>query len=410
MTRTAAHGGTISRLLGRLGGVAGSLVLGQVIVGLTYVLAARAISPAELGVVATCAAIGTIGATLFDAGLISLLVREVAGGTLSVQEARAVSCGKRRLIAVMFVPALVADMVITPSVAMGVILSFLGPAIWEAQTANGLLRAEGRFSRAVTGQLGGRLIGLGLVVLLSMTGWQEFALPTALVFAFATEAVVDRLFLGRAMAERRTLRATRGLHREGIGYGLTSLAASAQQLDTPLVALGAGLSEAGLYAAAGRLLGPLNFLATSLGMVAAPWLAEARADGAKLRAEENRVIRVGACLCLAPLLAAAVGPVLLPLVLGAQYRASGAVFAILALGSVLSSANQPLAIIAQNRGAQQNVALAVCVGLGLGLVATYGLALAGGATWAAAALLVSQLYILVHLGLTVRRLRSGRRS
>ena len=117
-------------------------------------------------------------------------------------------------------------------------------------------------------------------------------------------------------------------------------------------------------------------------------------------------MRVGAVLCLAPLTVAAVGPLIIPLLLGSDYVASGSVFTVLAIGSVMSTANQPLAIIVQNRGRQRTVAVAVATGLGIGLVATYGLAAVGGAVWAAVGFLVSQLYILVHLGLTVRRLRA----
>src|SRR3978361_140394 len=85
---------------------------------------------------------------------------------------------------------------------------------------------------------------------------------------------------------------------------------------SPPTSRGSGAFEAGLYAGGGRLLGPLTFLANSLGMVAAPWLARAGNDEAALRGEERRVVRVGAALCVAPLVAAGAGPPLLPLLLG----------------------------------------------------------------------------------------------
>lgn len=397
--------GALSVLIGRLTGVAGSLVLGQLFVGLTYVVAARGLTPAQLGLIATCTAIGTIGSTVFDAGLNALLVREIASGNLTLPDARAFVRTKRRLVGLLVVPTLVACVLIAPTVPMGLILGLLGVGVWEAQTANALLRADHRFARAATSQIVGR--GLGLLVVLGSTLVEqtEIGLPVGLVLSFALEAAIDRVALGAAGVRARPQRDAVPFYREGIGYGLSSLAASAQQLDTPLVAMGGGATTAGLYAAAGRLINPLAFLANALGLVGGPWLADARNDPARLHAEERRFLRIAAVVCLAPLVAGAAGPWLIPFLLGDEYAASGTVFVVLAVGSMIASMNQPLAIIAQNRGRQRSVALAVGVGLGIGLVATYLFSALGGAVWAAVGLVVSQLYIVVHLGMMVIRLR-----
>jgi O-antigen/teichoic acid export membrane protein len=409
MTGTLAPSKALRVLLARIGGVAGALVLGQVILGLTYIIAARAITPAVLGTVSTCVAIGTIAALAFDAGLSNLLVREVASQRLTLQEARALVRSKRRLAIALLAPLLVANLTIAPAVGTGVLLGCYGLAVWEAQTANSLLRAQEQFWRAAIGQLSGRMVGLAVVAVGFLFAPHAFAVdyafPAGLISAFVVEAVIDRAFLGPPRARPRPQREAWVHYREGLGYGLASLAASAQQLDTPLVAAGGGMVSAGLYSAAGRLLNPLGFLATSLGLVGAPALARVNHDPNMLRIEERRLLRVTACAALAPLVAAAAGPFILPLLLGDTYRASGTVFAILAVGSVFSTINQPLAMVVQNRGHQTIVAVAVATGLGIGLAATYVLALLGGATWAAGGFMVSQLYILTHLGLTTRRLR-----
>ena len=168
---------------------------------------------------------------------------------------------------------------------------------------------------------------------------------------------------------------------------------------------GAGAFQAGLYAAGGRLLGPLTFLANSLGLVASPWLARAGADEAALRGEERRVLRVGAALCLAPLVAAVAGPPLIPLLLGPDYARSGTVFAILAIGAAVVTLNQPFAVIAQNRGRQRAVAVGIATGLSIGLLATLLLSWWGGAVWAAVGYVISQVVIFVLLGLAARRAR-----
>lgn len=400
----ARSGGALSLLLSRLGGIAGALAAAQLATGLTYVVAARAIEPATLGLVATCVAIATIAAVVFDAGLTDLLVREVAAGRIERTGARAAVAAKRRLAVLPVILVSAATLWIAPDPVSGLLLGFLGLACWEAQTANGMLRARERFRHAATAQIVGRFSGLGVVVIVQFAA-PVAALPAALLVSFAAEALIGRLYLGpgaRATPQREMV----GLYRDGVGYGLSSLAASAQQLDTPLVALGGGAASAGLYTAAGRLLGPLGFLPTSLSLVGAPWLARSGADRAALLAEERRVLRIAALLCVFPLLAAVAGPWAVPLVLGADYQLSGTVFAVLAVGSVLSTMNQPLAMIVQNRRRQRSVALAVGIGLGIGLVATYVLAVIGGPVLAAVGFTASQAYILVHLALVARRLRA----
>lgn len=396
----------IGLLLGRLAGVAGALAAGQVLVGLMYVVGARAIPPATLGLIATCVAIATIAATVFDAGLIALLTREVAASAIGTDRARGVVRTKRRLAWVLVLPTTAACVAIAPTTASGLVLGFLGLAMWEAQSRNGLLRAQERFTVAATAQVTGRALGLVAVALLVLAGAPDLALPIALVLAFAIEAGLDKVFLGAARAPTPSQREVWGLYREGFSYGLASLAASAQQLDTPLVALGAGPAGAGLYAAAGRLLGPLGFFATSLGLVGAPWLARARDDETALRGEERRVFRIALLFTVAPLSAAVLGPPLLPLVLGPEYAASGPVLAVLAVGSVFSTLNQPLAIMLQNRGHQRTTGVAIGIGLGLGLVSTWVLAVLGGAVWAAVGFVLSQIAILVHLAVAARRVRA----
>ena len=398
--------GTLSLFLGRIGGVAGALVVGQLVLGVTYVVGARAISPATLGLIATCAAIGQVAATVVDLGMINYLVRETAAGRIDVARARAVVAGKRPwALLVLLLVGIGTSALLAPTAGSAVLLAVVGVAMYEAQTANGLLRAQERFAKASTGQLSGRVGGLAVAFVLALSGVGEVALAAAIPASFLLEAVIDRAFLGSAAQRRRPTSELVEHHRESVGFGLANLAASAQQLDTPLVTAGAGAFQAGLYAAGGRLLGPLTFLANSLGMVAAPWLARAGTDEAALRVEERRVLRVGAALCAAPLIAAVVGPPLIPLLLGQEYASSGTVFAILAIGAAVVTLNQPFAVIAQNRGRQQAVAVGIAVGLAFGLVATYVLSSFGGAVWAAIGYVVSQLVIFVLLGLAARRAR-----
>jgi O-antigen/teichoic acid export membrane protein len=397
---------TTGRLLaGRVGGVAGSLVFGQLLLGLTYIVAARSMSPAGLGLVATCFAISTIASTVFDLGVTTYLVRDVASGELEMSRARALVAAKRRWLPLLVVPTVTAGVLIMPGLVEGVVLGLVGWLVWEAQTANALLRAREQFTRAASAQLTGRAAGLVTTFGLLFTGLPEFALAVGLAISFLVEALIDRVFLGSSHAPRTKAAELWTVQRASVSFGLAALAGIGQQLDTPLVTAGGGFTAGGIYAGAGRLLGPLLFLSSSMALVGAPWLARARNDPPALRVEERRISKLAYVLCVGPLLAALVGPALIPLLLGAAYAASGPAFSVLAVGAAFSTINQGMAIILQNRGAERAVGVGIGIGLVLGLVATYVLAMLGGPVWAAAGFSVSQFYIVAHLWTAMRSTR-----
>jgi O-antigen/teichoic acid export membrane protein len=404
--------GAVKLLVGRVGGVAGSLVLGQFFLGLSYVVAARRIGPASLGLIATCFAIGAVAATVFDLGMTGYQVREIASGKLTLLRARALTAAKRCAAPVLVVPSILASVLIMPVLGDGILLGLTGWAIWEAQTANSLLRALEMFTRAASAQLLGRLGGFILTVTLPLIGRPEQALAVGLLSSFLIEAALDNYSLRSASHFRESIGTRRasmadmlGMQRRTVSFGLVSLAGVGQQLDSPAVTAGGGAAVGGLYAAAGRLLGPLLFLSTSLALVGAPWLARAQREPNRLMAEERRIRQFALALCLAPLAAAVLGPVVIPAVLGRAFAESGAAFSVLAVGAAFSTVNQGSAIIVQNRGHQRSVATSIGIGLMFGLITSYLLARIGGPAWAAVGFTVSQLYILAHLSVTMRRTR-----
>ena len=141
-------------------------------------------------------------------------------------------------------------------------------------------------------------------------------------------------------------------------------------------------------------------------MVGLPWLAAAGRDPERMRVEERRIARVSAAIALAPLGTAALGPLVIPWILGESYAASGSVFAVLAVGAVFSTINQGMAIVLQNRGHESSVARAIAIGLVLGLVLTYVLAALDGPVWAAVGYAASQIYMVTHLAVR-RRATAG---
>lgn len=411
--------GAVRLLVGRVGGTAGSLVAGQVVLGVTYIVGARSLAPAGLGIIATCFAISAVAGTVFDLGLNNHLLREVSGGATTTDTARGLIRTKRRAVPGLLVITVAACAAISPDPVAGVVLGLIAWLVWEAQTANALLRAQERFARASGAQLTGRVGGLVLTVALVSAG-TDLALPLGLTASFAIEALIDRGFLGRAAAPRGPWPLLAVEQRRAVSFGLTNLAGIGQQLDTPVVAAAAGAAAAGIYAGAGRLLGPLLFLSAAMALVGLPWLARASAGShgsgepadpaardAALRVEERRIARLAAALAVAPLVAGAAGIVVIPFLLGPEYARSGPTFAVLAVGAAISTVNQGLAITLQNRHRDAAVALAIGIGLVLGLVASAVLAALGGPVWAAAGFTVSQLWIVGRLAWVRSQVRAA---
>jgi O-antigen/teichoic acid export membrane protein len=175
------------------------------------------------------------------------------------------------------------------------------------------------------------------------------------------------------------------------------MAALAQQLDTPLVTLGAGTYVTGIYAAASRLLNPLTFPATALGQAAIPSLGEQLGDPDSLLKAERKLLSLAAAVALVPLAGALAGFLLIPILLGPDYRQTAGVFAVLAIGAVFSSLNICLATILQNRGGQALVARSIAACIAFGLLWTPILAWVGGAVAAAVGFVIAQSLLFAFL-------------
>ncbi|WP_425604897.1 lipopolysaccharide biosynthesis protein [Actinomycetospora termitidis] len=400
-------------LLQRVVGIALSTVAAQALTGLVFVVAARNLSPGEFGVTAVLISIGAISAVFLDGGLNLSHVKEISAGARSVGKSQDLNRAKRPMVlAAACVEGFVLFLLQFP---WPLILVFVLQLwfLWESQSANALLRAKELFRRSAVGQIAGRLAGLVSTLIFGSLLFRAEYLLVALAIGYLTEAILDRVLLPRdckkTKVEPTSLRALASTHRASLSYGMTSLSASTQQLDTPMVAAGAGAVEAGVYAAAGRLIGPLNFAGAALAMVALPWLSREQSDEDRRHLEERRVVRLAVFLALLPLAAGAVGYLALPYILGAEYAGSGATFSVLACGAAVSTLNQAPATALQARGRQRVVAFSVAIGLSVGVLGTLAFAYLGGAVLAAFALLVSQTLILFALALQLRASRARER-
>ncbi|MCD2196158.1 oligosaccharide flippase family protein [Actinomycetospora endophytica] len=381
------------------------MVISQLLIGVMYLLTARAASPAVFGQAVVSLSVATILVVLFDMGLSSYLVREVASARLTVAEAfgivRAKQVAAPVLVGVAFVASSVTGLDSLSAFLVGLVALFT----WEAQSSNALLRAQKRFGLCSRNQVLARVIAVLWLVVAGRFLNPILALAAGLVLAWALEGCANLITGGTPRSKPTDLGRSASAQRAAFTYGLSSLSGSAQQLDTPAVSVGGGIYAAGLYGAAGRLQGPLTFMSQSMAAVAAPWLARASDQRAQLLREERRIQKLAAILAVAPLIAAAVGPFLIPLLLTDSYKSSVTTFIILCFGASLLSLNQSAIVILQNRHDTGFVAAALASSIAAGLLATYLLARSGDASLAALGYVLTQGSLLGSTQFRLRKLR-----
>lgn len=387
--------------------LAGATGIAQVLVAVIYILTARDTDPARYGTVVTAIAIGTSVSGLIDFGSNALWTREAASGRMTTSDLG------RRVAGKMLAATAVA-------VIGSVVLAFIDPLLLPAgvilatvllgQTMLVPLRAHRRGETVALLLLLERAIAvilfLALLLVLRPTEalWISLAVGTLglTVCARLLTPPSDRMrfFAGRP---ENPWAGTRH-------FGTSAIAASAQQLDLPLLGAVAGPVAAGLYGAVNRWTQPLQLLSGAFSSAAAPFLAQADGWGHArrivVRASWMLFLAVAVCIGLAVF-----APVLVPFLLGDQYEGSAVVLQWLALGTIPAIFNQPLASALQARRYDHLVAIPwlTCVIVQLGLVAVLGPLF--GALGAAIAFSVLQTLLLVALcGCLIYAVRAERGS
>jgi O-antigen/teichoic acid export membrane protein len=392
----------------RVTGLTAASALAQLAVGALYVFGARALGPASFGRVAmVLAACLMLGAT-FDFGLNQWLTREVAAGRLTTLAAGSLVARKRVLAVGLIAFIATTAFVVYREPVQPILLGLLAWSLWESQTGAAALRAQHRLRTSAITQVVGRMLGLAVGVPL-MAVRPEIGLVVGCLLGYVMEAVPAQ-FAAKFIQRPGASRALWSAQRESIGFGLGTLAWSAQQLAIPLVTLGAGAHAAGIYAAAARFITPLNLLSSAMASVSVPSLARAQGSRDALRIEERKTLVMAGLFALGPTAAAVLGPFVLPVLLGPAFGESGLVFAVLGIGMIISTVNQGCMSIIQNWGRQGAVAMVYACAVTVGLAATLPLAAAGGAAVAAWASVGTQLVVSAGLCWNLSRRDRVRRT
>lgn len=379
----------------------------QLLVAVSYILAARGTDPGSFGAVAAAIALGTSLIGIVDFGAGSLWVRSLTAGELTVEEVTRRTFWKA-VLAVMIATLATAIVIWTrqPPEYIGLGLIFLSST--GAQLAQVPLRAAARSDRIAFAIALSRLSGFG--VLIGMTHLQvpsTTALWVSLVVNAAVEMALCLLFTPATHRFRRRSLRLVNPWKGSLHFGVYSVATSAQSLDVPILTLAAGPVAAGAYAAVNRWTQPLGLAVGGFTSASAPFVARARSLGAAWAAIKKATWMLGAALicCVAAFFLA---QVLVPLLLGEEYASAVAVFQIMALGTIPALLNQPLAVFSQMRGGDKAVGVVTSLGVAARLAATFLLSAWLGASGGALAFALSQVLLLG--GLIIVLVRTARKE
>jgi O-antigen/teichoic acid export membrane protein len=327
-------------------------VVSQLALAGVYLIAARAGAPASFGATVAAVGVAVIVVDLVDFGGNLLLTRELAspGAPRNLYVSFLVS--KARILAAVVPVWIVVAFTLTGSASIAALGLYVG-TLGIAQTGQAALRGVHAFGLLSALMMLERITALVVAVLVySLASSPSVVLAVSLVTASALAACAVTL-TARGRARIGNLEAGFSLRRwyaRSRGLGLSAVFSDLQGLDVILVAVAAGTTAAGYFAAANRLLAVLILVPVNIGYVLLPTLSSLRTDWAR-----RRLTRHAVWLCVALVAAVVVIPMtlsgpLMALLFGSPYRAAAGALLVYCVAVLLVAVNQPLTVYLQTAG------------------------------------------------------------
>lgn len=396
------------RVLGQFAWVSGGRLLAALLQALLLIIVARAAGPHEFGIFSASFGLATVVQTGFDLGLATLIIRERAADPKTpVVPAALRLAGYLTVVSglVSFGILLILGLAFDP-----VFLLLLPLAVWisaerQADTWLAIPLADGNARINSFNLIIRRVVAVVLYVGLV---WVGAAPLLGFAAAIAVASVVSAISIRAKFAGDLVPIPSHVGHRQIIRlahpYWINSVGTQARNLDSTVVSLVAGPSQAGFYAAAGRTTGPLRLLTTSLASVFLP--AAAARDSAGIRKLANVSLLVGAAAAAVYGVLIIASPLVVQILLGDAFV--GAVLPLqIVLGGLAFAALASLyGALLQGIGLQMYTAKVAVVTTAVCLAGCVLGSLLAGATGAAIALVCSfflqALLLLVRLRLWLR--------
>ena len=332
----------------------------SVVCGLaSLMLLTRHLGASGYGVWATAIAYVTLVGIFGEGGLSLLTVRELSEqggqGPRGPAYVRTQLVGRLALSTGVTILAVGAALVLfrhEPSVVSAVlVLAPLLPSLAVASTLSSVLQARLLLQRAAAAEALSRLASLGAVATVVVLGGGLWWCLLATSFGWVLQVVLLWVCLpsprlsGGGPADVRDSFA--GMLWRSLPLGVASLVNGLYfRLDAVMVALMAGVTEAGRYAVAYRFLDALLLVPGAFAAAALPVLARLSPDLTDLVSAGNRCLRV-VLLAVSPVVVAGLiaAPALVTALGGADYAASGPVVRVLLVGGWFSSVDIVLGLL-----------------------------------------------------------------
>lgn len=374
------------RIAGQFAWASSARIIAALLQALLLIFAARAITPAEFGLLASVLGVATVVQTGLDFGVSTFVTRERAAspdsGSISV--ALRFNAMTSVGMAVLSAAALLGLGVLNP-----VFLLLLPLAIWISAERTADVRLSVAFADGDVHVNSLNLISRRAGAILAFLAMMYLGVEALLAYCLAVAAAALGSSLFANLYVRRRVTAPgdisyRQLLRLAWPYWMHSVATQLRNLDSVITAAVAGAAQAGYFSIASRLTSPLRILPTSLASVLLPNASRAGRGGmwrlAKLAgvAALVCVLVYGVVLVLTPL-----G---VPLLLGEDYAPAVPAVMIVVAGLPFAATVSLYSSLLQGAGRKHFVATVSAVASTTCLVAVALLAWWLGAVGAALAL------------------------
>jgi O-antigen/teichoic acid export membrane protein len=247
-------------------------VVSQLALAGVYLIAARAGAPASFGATVAAVGVAVIVVDLVDFGGNLLLTRELASSGAPRNLYVSFLVSKARILAAVVPLWIVVAFTLTGSASIAALGLYVG-TLGIAQTGQAALRGVHAFGLLSSLMMLERITALVVAVLVfSLSSSPSVVLAVSLVTASALAACAVTL-TARGRARIGSLEAGFSLRRwyaRSRGLGLSAVFSDLQGLDVILVAVAAGTTAAGYFAAANRLLAVLILVPVNIGYVLLP--------------------------------------------------------------------------------------------------------------------------------------------
>ncbi len=374
----------------------------QALLAVAYVIAARTASPDSFGFVASAIGVGMALIGIVDFGANSLWMRSIASGQMTLSEAARRGFWKV-MTAVILGLLILLIAVVTPLPGEFVAVAPVFLAMTFAQLTQVPLRAAARSDLIALSIVISRVAMCAVLVIMLLADIPSTtALWGSLTLAALLEGVLYLFLTPGSRRYRLTDYRIVNPWQGSAHFGIYSVATSFQSLDVSIVSSFGGAPAGGIYAAVNRWTQPLGLAVTGFTSAAAPFIASATSFRAGWDVVRRAWWMLGIALA-ACVVAFALSPVIVPLLLGEKYADSVLVFQVMALGTIPALLTQPLAVFSQMRGADRAVGILTAAGIAVRLLATAALAAAFGAAGGAMAYALAQAVLVVALGIVFMR-------